>query len=109
MEDWLIQKGLVPKTIRKHLNNANLYINNYLNYYEASTMKDDVHSVYGFLGGWFIEKWWSSKNSIKDTVASIKKFYECMSEKGYVTNEDYKALCKEIKENMNCFLELMDK
>jgi len=32
-----------------------------------------------------------------------------MSEKGYVTNEDYKALCKEIKENMNCFLELMDK
>jgi len=51
MEDWLIQKGLVPKTIRKHLNNANLYINNYLNYYEASTMKDDVHSVYGFLGG----------------------------------------------------------
>lgn len=39
-ESWLIQKDLAKKTIRKHLNNASLYINDYLNYYDASTMED---------------------------------------------------------------------
>lgn len=108
-EEWLIQKNLAEKTIRKHTNNASLYIDDYLNYYDADKMEDGIYEVYGFLNWWFIEKClWSSRNSIKETAASIKKFYECMSEKKYVTKEDYKALCKEIKENMNNYLEQMD-
>lgn len=108
-EEWLTQKGLVKKTIRKHVNNATLYINDYLNYYEANKMEDGVYSVYGFLDGWFIEKClWASRNSLKETAASIKKFYECMSEKGYVKKEDYKSLCLEIKEGMDEFLEQLD-
>ena len=31
-EKWLIEKKLSDKTINKHLNNIDLYINNYLNY-----------------------------------------------------------------------------
>ena len=89
-EEWLKEKNLVDKTIRKHINNANLYIND-------------------FLDGWFIEKClWASKNSLKETAASIKKFYECMSEKGYIKTEDYKHLFNEIKENMDDFLDQMD-
>ena len=108
-EDWLNQKGLVKKTIRKHVNNASLYINDYLNYYEAHKMEDGVYSVYGFLDGWFIEKClWSSRNSLKETSTSIKKFYECMSEKEYITTDDYKSLCREIKDNMDEYLEQMD-
>lgn len=108
-ESWLIQKNLAKKTIRKHLNNASLYINDYLNYYDASTMEDGVHYVHGFLDGWFIEKClWSSRNSLKATAASIKKFYQCMSEKGYVNENDYKELSSFIKENMDEFLEQMD-
>ena len=72
-------------------------------------MEDGVYSVYGFLDGWFIEKClWASRNSLKETAASIKKFYECMSEKGYVKKEDYKSLCLEIKEGMDEFLEQLD-
>lgn len=108
-ESWLIQKNLAKKTIRKHLNNASLYINDYLNYYDASTMEDGVHYVHGFLDGWFIEKClWSSRNSLKETAASIKKFYQCMSEKGYVSEDDYNELSSFIKENMDDFLEQMD-
>lgn len=108
-ESWLIQKNLAKKTIRKHLNNASLYINDYLNYYDASTMEDGVYYVHGFLDGWFIEKClWSSRNSLKETAASIKKFYQCMSEKGYVSKDDYNELCSFIKENMDEFLEQMD-
>lgn len=108
-EEWLINKGLAKKTIRKHVSNADLYINDYLNYYDAETMEDGVCTLDGFLDGWFIEKcMWSSKNSIKETAASIKKFYECMSEKGYVSKEEYKDLCEDIKDNRDDYLEQMD-
>lgn len=87
-ESWLIQKDLAMKTIRKHLNNASLYINDYLNYYAASTMEDGENYVHAFLNGWFIEKCpWSSRKSLKETAASIKKIYQCMSEKGYVNKK----------------------
>ena len=108
-ENWLNEKNLVKKTIRKHINNASLYINDYLNYYDAEKMEDGVYSVHGFLDGWFIEKClWSSRNSLKETAASIKKFYECMSEKEYITKDAYRLLCREIKDNMDEYLEQMD-
>ena len=53
-DSWLNEKGLAKKTIRKHLNNASLYINDYLNYYDASKMVDIVHYVHGFLFVLFI-------------------------------------------------------
>ncbi len=31
-----------------------------------------------------------------------------MSEKGYVKKDDYKSLCREIKDNMDEYLEQMD-
>ena len=108
-ESWLTEKDLVKKTIRKHLSNASLYINDYLNYYDVERMEDGIYSICGFLDGWFIEKClWSSRNSLKETASSIKKFYQCMSELGYVTADDYKKLCKEIKDNMDDFLAQMD-
>ena len=108
-ETWLNQKGLVAKTIKKHINNVDLYINNYLNYYDFVKMEEGINSVYSFLGGWFIEKClWASKTSLKETAASIKKFYQCMSEYNYVSVEDYKSLCSVIKENMDYFLEQVD-
>ena len=38
-EKWLNEKDLVKKTVRKHLNNVDLYINDYLNYYEVHEMQ----------------------------------------------------------------------
>ena len=49
-----------------------------------------------------------SRNSLKETTASVKKFYQCMSEKGYVSENDYNELSSFIKENMDEFLEQMD-
>lgn len=104
-EDWLNDEKLAKKTIRKHLNNADLYINDYLNYYETTKMEDGISMVYSFLDDWFIRKcMWSSITSIKETAASIKKFYQCMSEKGYIKNEDYKFICQIIKSHMDDFI-----
>ena len=108
-EEWLNKKGLVNKTIRKHINNVDLYVNDYLNYYDITKIEEGVYLVYPFLDGWFIEKcMWASRNSLKETAASIKKFYQYMSENNYVNKKDYEYMCSFIKENMDNFLEQVD-
>ena len=104
-EHWLKKQNLAAKTIRKHINNVDLFLNDYLLYYEGETMEEGVSSVYTFLSDWFIRKClWSSKTSIKETAASIKKFYKCMNELGYIDKEKYNFVNFAIKENMDDFL-----
>lgn len=108
-EKWLNEKNLAKKTIRKHISNIDLYINDYLNYYDVIKVEDGIGSVYSFLDGWFIEKClWASKNSLKETATSIKKFYQFMSENNYVGIDNYKDMCSFIEENMDKFLGNVD-
>ncbi len=108
-EEYLKEKNLKDKTIKKHLSNVDLFINDYLNYYDIETPEEGINSVYSFLSGWFIEKcMWATVYTTKETAASIKKFYACMSEKGYVKKEDYKELCEELKDNMDEILDTLE-
>lgn len=86
-----------------------LFINDYLNYYDVETAEEGIDSVYSFLSGWFIEKcMWATPYTTKEEDASIKKFYAYMSEKGYVEKEDYKFLCEELKDNMDEILDTLE-
>ena len=108
-EEWLKEKSLSDKTIRKHISNVDLFINDYLNYYDIETAEEGITSVYSFLNGWFIEKcMWATPYTTKEEAASIKKFYAYMSEKGYVEKEDYKFLCEELKDNMYEILDTLE-
>ena len=108
-EKWLNKKGLVNKTIKKHLNNTDLFINDYLNYYNIIKVEDGLGEIFSFLSGWFIEKCiWSSRNPLKETAASLKKFYQYMSENNYVDVNDYKETFDFIKNNMDELLESVD-
>ena len=108
-EEYLKEKNLKDKTIKKHLSNVDLFINDYLNYYDIETPEEGINSVYSFLSGWFIEKcMWATVYTTKETAASIKKFYAYMSEKGDVKKEDYKELCEELKDSMDEILEYLD-
>ena len=108
-EKWLNKKGFVNKTIKKHLSNTELFVNDYLNYYDIIKVEDGLGEVFAFLNGWFVEKcMWSSRNSLKETFASLKKFYQYMSENNYVDVNDYKETFKFIKDNMDKLLECVD-
>lgn len=40
-------------------------------------VEDGMNCIHSFLDDWFIEKClWASRNSLKETVTSIKKFYQ---------------------------------
>ena len=108
-EEWLKEKSLSDKTIKKHISNVDIFINDYLNYYDIVKAENGLEEVFPFLNGWFIEKcMWSSRNSLKETVASLKKFYQYMSENNYVNVNDYKETFDFIKDNMNELLESVD-
>lgn len=107
---WMQDKGLADKTIKQHLSNADFYINDYLNYYDITEMREGCYGLDSFLGDWFIRKcMWSTAYSIKTTAASLKKFYLCMKELGYIDKDDYDNLCYEIKEEMDEWCERVDK
>ena len=108
-EEWLKEKSLSDKTIKKHISNVDIFINDYLNYYDVETAEEGITSVYSFLNGWFIEKcMWATPYTTKEEAASIKKFYAYMSEKGYVEKEDYKFLCEELKDSMDEILDTLE-
>ena len=101
-EKDLTTQGLSPKTINKHLNNVDFYLNDYMLYSEARHMEEGISMIDDFLGNFFIRKcMWSTPATIKSTATSIKKFYKCMAENGKIEKDAYSYLCHQIKDNMS--------
>lgn len=106
---WLENKGLTEKTIDKHISNIDFYLNYFLTYYEVIPMQDGWLEVHDFLDDWFIRKSaWASESSLKGMAASLKKFYECMSEKRYVKVSNYREMCFQIEHNMKFYLRSLE-
>ena len=98
---WLREKQLTEDTIKKHVNNIEFYINQFLLYEEAIEAKDGASEIGMFLGDWFIRKaMWSSETQIKSNAASLKKFYIFMCEKGQTAQEDLDDLNDDIEDEM---------
>lgn len=111
-EDWLESAGLSSKTIKNHINNIDLYINEYLLYEDAVEASDGVSggNVDMFLGYWFIKKaMWASKSSIKGNATSLKKFYTFLLEKGLIEKDDLQELKEIIKEKMDEWLATLER
>ncbi|MGX8833614.1 hypothetical protein ACWG0P_05310 [Amedibacillus sp. YH-ame6] len=107
---FLKSKDFVDKTVCKHVDNVDFYINDYLCYYEPQNMSCGCHCLSGFLGDWFIRKaMWSSCEAIKSNCASLKKFYKLMLDKGYIALDDYAMLEFTIQEEKESWLAAMDK
>ena len=105
-EKWLRQSGLMEKTIKKHFQNIDFYINDYLLYDSCTAAKDGVSSINGFFNWFFPRKaMWSSRASTKETAASLKKFYKYLAELGLTPPADYLFLLAEIKSEMSKWLE----
>ena len=102
----LEEKGLKPKTIRNHLENMDLYLNEYLQYEDANSMEKGIDMTSDFLGYWFIRKClWSSPDTVRSCSASIKKFYKSMLARGKISQEDYDMLVFTIKDNLEDWMD----
>lgn len=109
-ENWLRKSNLADTTIRRHVENIDFYINEYLLYEDAIEPQAGVFSVSMFLGYWFIKKaMWASTASIKSNAASLKKFYTYLYERGLVDKEDLDSLKETIKEELPEWLATLDR
>ncbi|MCR5098415.1 MAG: hypothetical protein K6B14_05655 [Lachnospiraceae bacterium] len=97
----LVDQGLMEKTISRHLNNLDLFLNKFMLGEEAKAMEEGPYLVDDFYKNYFIHKCdWATGGSIKSTSESLKKFYMCMFNNGRIETEDYMELSKTIKDKM---------
>jgi len=107
---WLSEMGLAEKTVQRHVENVDLYINSFLLYEDAIAAKEGASQVSMFLGYWFIRKaMWASPNAIRENAASLKKFYTFMQEQGKVSAEALQDLKETVKEEMPGWVERLER
>jgi site-specific recombinase XerD len=105
---WLRAKGLSEATIRRHCDNIDFYVNEFLLYEEATPAAAGVFEAGWFLGFWFIRKaMWASQTSIRSNAASLKKFYQFMFERDQIDREALDELKTRMKEDLPEWLETM--
>jgi site-specific recombinase XerD len=109
-EEWLEKSGASARTISKHSNNVEFFINEFLLSEDATPAKEGSNSVNMFLGYWFIKKaGWSSESALRGNASSLKKFYQFLFEKGETTQEDLDELSQTIKIEMPRWLGNMER
>ena len=95
-EEYLKNKNLSAKTIRRHVSNAEFYINDYLadHYEDVDAIKgiDDFY-IGDFFDYFFIRKcMWSTPYTMKEYAASLKKFYTYLNEEELISDEQLQDL-----------------
>ena len=84
--DELSKKGFVDKTIKRHYENVD------------------------FFGYFFIRKcMWSTPDTVKSTMASLKKFYRFMYESNRLSKEDYEEFMDTIRVDKEYWIDCCSK
>lgn len=109
-ESWILGNGLSKSTAKKHRENIDFYINDFLLDEDPKHASDGVDEVGMFLGYWFVRKaMWANVASVKANAASIKKFYDFMFERGEVDPEAVKGMKERIKEDLPEWMATMER
>jgi len=104
--EWLDTKKLKEKTIQDHIFNVDLFINHYLLYSDVTRAVDGAHAISCFFTTWFYRKaMWASERSVKQTAASLKKFYQYLVEAEQVDAEDLVELKESCRDDMPQWIE----
>lgn len=92
--------GLAPKTIKRHLQNMDFFLNTYLVFDESNplSMQDGVNSIDGFLGYFLEEKTYFTDSTKRSFVASLRKFYKSMVAHGKITPEQYEDVVESLRD-----------
>ena len=82
----LRRQRLAPRTINRHRDNVEFFINEFLLYEDAKRPAEGIGEVEAFLGDWFIRKaMWSIPRAIKSNATSLYKFYAFLAALNRVT------------------------
>lgn len=99
-QDYLeIKEKLSQKVIKRHLENASLFIDDYLLYRGIKTVTADRLEVETFISDWFVGKFLKVNSaSVEQLGASMTKLYKFLAEANEIADSDLKAIKLGIKE-----------
>jgi hypothetical protein len=92
-------KKLSQKTVDKHVDNLDFYINIYLNNYNETSVLDSTGiDIEDFLGSFLIRKLISStKSDVYSFIRSFKKFYRFLLDTRKITKDQYEDVYEAFK------------
>lgn len=92
--------GLAHKTIKRHLQNMDFFLNTYLLFDEAHplNMEEGVNSIDDFIGYFLDEKTYFADSTKRSFVASLRKFYKSMAAHGKITPEQYEDIVESLRD-----------
>ena len=93
-------KNLSAKTMQRHIDNVDLYINDFLLREDAEHMDSGLGRLDTFFYFFIHKCMWSTPGNVKTTAASIKKFYQSMMNHGKIDKDEYADFCEELKEGI---------
>ena len=84
----LVAEGLSPKTIQKHFNCADFFLNVYLTKELQSTFYNCANDIPDFFGYFYIRKClFASVSNLNQFIAALKKFFKFLYLSGYIDVE----------------------
>ena len=105
----LHEAGLKDKTINRHVGNVGFYINDYLLYDELREIEDGIEAIDGFFNWFFPRKaLWSTIETTRQNITSLKKFYKFLLEQERIDQDDYEFLLQIIREEKDEWLSHYD-
>lgn len=92
--------GLAPKTIKRHLQNMDFFLNTYLVFDETHplTMEEGVTAIDDFLCYFLEFKTFFTDSTKRSVVASLRKFYKSMVTHGKITPEQYEDVAESLRD-----------
>lgn len=102
--------GLAPKTIKRHLQNVDFFLNTYLVFDESNplTMEEGVTAIDDFLGYFLEFKAFFTDSSKRSFVTSLRKFYKSMLAHGKITPEQYEDVTESLRDGGVEYKELLE-
>ncbi len=100
--------GLSDKTIKQHVSNASLFLNDYF-YREGLENPQEGAEYIDTFFDFFVRKClWSSPATVKQLAASMKKFYKCMLQNGIVDDDAVEEVLMTIKYGLEDWMDESD-
>ena len=101
---------LAEKTISKHMDNVEMFLNEYLLSEDPDPMQKGARMLHKYFGGYYIYEYlFATPGTVKTTAASIKKFYKSMLDHEKITKDDFDYLVLDIKQNMEDWMKMCEK
>ncbi len=100
--------GLSDKTIKQHVSNASLFLNDYFYREGLENPQEGAEYMDNFFDFFVRKCLWSSPATVKQLAASMKKFYKCMLQNGIVDDDAVEEVLMTIKYGLEDWMDESD-